>query len=261
VLIPRLVVEAAIVSKKPRPEEGARLGGFTGEGIAARVRKYHERGKRLLEQSTRAGANQSVPDFADVPGPSQASIRVYEKECRRFARVYTSEELEELLKLRSKKHGTPLGWGIVRKLMAVEDKKIRRKLELRAAKESWSVRQTEAIIRERVFKTKRSKGARPVVEPKNLTELLQRLEIHTGESQRRLSHWTDSDLLNQTPSTMKVRESLQARVLTIRKELKELVRTAKDLSRKLESIAADGPELGEEAPDRAVEAQSTKKSR
>ena len=98
-----------------------------------------------------------------------------------------------------------------------------------------------------------------MVEPKNLTELLQRLEIHTGESQRRLSHWTESRLLNQTPSTMKMRESLQARVLAIRKELKELARTAKDLSKKLESIAANGPELGKKDPDRAVEAQSMKK--
>jgi len=57
-----------------------------------------------------------------------------------------------------------------------------------------------------------------------------------------------------------VRESLQARVLTIRKELKELVRTAKDLSRKLESIAAGDPELAKDAPVREVEAQSTKKS-
>ena len=135
-LIPRLVVEAAIVSKKPRPEEGARLGGFTGEEIAARVRKYYEEGERLRKHPTRAGANRSKPDFTDVPGPSEASIRVYKKEYRRFAQVYTPKQLEKLLKLRSKKQGTPLGWGIVRKLMAVKDKTIRRKLELRAAKES-----------------------------------------------------------------------------------------------------------------------------
>ena len=141
-LIPRLVVEAAIVSEKPRTEKRARLGAFTGEEIAARVRKYYEEGKRLRDQSTRARANLSVPDSSDVPGPSPASRRVYEKEYRRFAREYTREDLEELLKLRSKKRGTPLGWGIVRKLMAVRDKAMRRKLELRAANESWSVRLT-----------------------------------------------------------------------------------------------------------------------
>ena len=45
-------------------------------------------------------------------------------------RAYTSEELEELLKLRTKKQGTPLGWGIIRKLMAVPDKDKRREIEL-----------------------------------------------------------------------------------------------------------------------------------
>lgn len=247
------------MSKKPRLGEGARRGGYSGEEIEARVRKYYEIGKRLLKQSTRAGANRSKPEFTDGAGPSPASIRVYEKECRRFARAYTSEELEELLKLRTKKEGTPLGWGIIRKLMAVPDKKMRRKLELRAADESWSVRDTEAFLRENVFRTKRSKGARPLAAPKNLTELLQRLEMHTGESRRHLSHWTESHLLNQTPSTMKVGESLRARVLAIREELKILAKTAMDLSRKLESIAAGGPELSKETPVRAVEAQSMKK--
>jgi len=163
------------------------------------------------------------------------------------------------LKLRTKKEGTPLGWGIIRKLMAVQDKAMRRKIELRAANESWSVRQTDAFIHENVSRTKRSKGARPLAAPKNLTELLQRLEMHTGESRRRLSHWTESHLLNQTPSTMKVDESLRARVLAIRDELKIVASLTKVLSKKLESIGADGPGLGKEVPVRAVEAQAMKK--
>jgi hypothetical protein len=247
------------MSKRPRLAEDARRGAFTGEEIAALVRKYHEIGKKLLEPATKPSARQAKPDLTGISGPSSASLRVYQNEYRRFAGAYTVEELEELLKLRTKKEGTPLGWGIVRKLMAVPDKTMRRKLELRAANESWSVRQADAIVRERVFKTKRSKGARPLAEPKNLTELLQRLEMHVGESRRRLSHWTESHILNRTPSIMKVGESLRARVLAIRHELKILGRTAKDLSSKLESIAADGPELGKEAPHRAVEAQSMKK--
>ncbi len=247
------------MSKKPRAAEGARRAGYTAAEIEARVRRYYQIGRRLREQSTRDGVNQAKPEITDVPGPSEASIRVYQKEQRRFAEVYTPEELEELLKLRSKKDALPLGWGIVRKLMAVPDNAMRRKIQQRAAEESWSVRQADAIVRERVFKTKRSKGARPLAAPKNLAELVQRLELHVGESRRRLSHWTESPLLDQTPSTMKVGASLRSRVLEIRKELKLLATTVKDLSTKLKPIAAEDLELGKEAPVGAPEAQSRRK--
>ncbi len=153
----------------------------------------------------------------------------------------------------------PLGWGIIRKLLAVTDKALRRKIELKAAEKSWWIRQIDAFIHDKVLGPKRSKGARPLAEPKNLSELLQRLQMHTGESRRRLSHWTESNLLNQTPSKTKVGESLRDQVLAIRKELQKLVRTARNLSRKLESIAVDVPELGKDAPVRAGEAQSRKK--
>ncbi len=247
------------MSKKPRPEEGARRGGFTGGEIEARVRRYYEIGKELNDLSLKARANRSKPVLIETPWSSPESKRVYKNECRRFADLYGADELEALLKLRTTRDAMPLGWGIIRKLMAVPDPTLRRKLELQAANQSWTVRQADAIVRDRVFGTKRSKGARPMVEPKNLTELLQRLEMHVGESQRHLSHWTKSDLLNQKPSPKKVCESLRARVLAIRKELKGLVKTVKDLSRKLESIAVDGAELGKEAPDGTIDAQAMKK--
>jgi hypothetical protein len=227
--------------------------------MVARVREKYKKGQELNDPSTKDRANRSEPDPSDTSGPSEASKLVYENECRRFANVYSSDELEALLKLRTTKDSMPLGWGIIRKLMAVIDKALRRKLELRAADESWSVRQIDAVIHEEVHGTKRSKGARPMVEPKNLTDLFQRLKMQVEESQRRLSHWTDSDFLDQTNSTRKVDESLRARVLAICKELKDLVKTVKVLLKKLESFAADGPELGKEAPDGTVDAQTMKK--
>jgi hypothetical protein len=236
------------VSKKTRPGEGARRGGYSEREIENRVRKYYQEGKPLLEQQPRAGAKQLKSKSIVVESLSPASKHVRESERRRFARVYASEELEELLTLRAKRDGTPLGWGIVRKLMTVRDKAMRRKLEIRAAKESLSVRQVDALLREKVLGAKRSKGSRPFAAPKHLAELVQRLEMHTEESRRRLSHWARSPLLNQMPSTMKVDESLRARALAIRGELKILARTARDLARKLESIAADGSGLRNKAP-------------
>jgi hypothetical protein len=234
-------VEGAIVSKKPRPGEGARRGGYSGKEMEALLRKKYAEGKRLLEQPNRAGAKQSESTSTDVEGPSPASKSVHESERRRFARVYTSEELEELLRLRTKKQGTPLGWGIVLKLMAVENKNKRRKLELKAADKSWSVRDTATFLRENVFKKKRSKGARPLAQPKNLFELVHRLDVDVEKSRRHLAHWTESHLLNQSFSTTRFRRSFRARVQAIREELTILVRTAEDLSRKLEPIAAGAP--------------------
>ena len=227
--------------------------------MEARVRKRYEEGKCLLDPARKADANQSETDSTDVPGPSPASRRVYLNQCRRFAQAYTPEELEELLALRTRKQGTPLGWATVLRLMAVKDKAMRRKLALRAADESWSASGTATFRREKVRGEKRSKGARPLTEPKNLSELVQRVEAHVDESRRHLSHWTESQLLNQSFSTMRLRRSLRLRVQAIRGELTILVKTAKALSRRLEAIAAGGPELGKEAPVKELKDQAKKK--
>jgi hypothetical protein len=227
--------------------------------MEALVRKRYEVGKRLLDPARKADANQSETDTTDVPGPSPASRRAYLNQCRRFAQAYTPEELEELLALRTSKHGTPLGWAHVLQLMPVKDKALRRELELQAARESWSARGIATFRREKVGGEKRSKGARPLTEPKNLNELVQRLETHVHESQRHLSHWTESHLLNQPFSTMRLRRSLRLRVQAIRGELTILVKTAKALSRRLEPIAAGGPELGKEVPVKEVKDQAMKK--
>ena len=85
------------------------------------VRRYYEIGRELNDPSSKARAKRSEPDTPGISGPSSASKRVYENEYRRFAALYTPEELEELLKLRTTKDSMPLGWGIIRKLMAVPE--------------------------------------------------------------------------------------------------------------------------------------------
>ncbi len=98
-----------------------------------------------------------------------------------------------------------------------------------------------------------------MTEPKNMTQLVQRLEMDLEKSRRHLSHWAESHFLKQTTLAMKVGEKLRARVQAIRAELTLLARTAEDLSRKLEPIAAGAPELVKEAPAGEVKAQSMKK--
>jgi hypothetical protein len=228
--------------------------------MEALVRRYYEEGKRLRDPARTADANQSETDSTGLPGPSPTSRRFYLNQRRRFAQAYTPEELEELLALRTRKQGTPLGWGIVLRLMTVKDKAKRRKLELQAAQESWSVRDTATYLREHVHRGKRSKGGRPLTEPKCLSELVERVGRHVDESRRHLSHWTDSQLLNQSSSTLPLRRSLRFRVQEIRDELTELVKTAKALSRRLEPIASGGPELGKEAPVKVKDQSMKKKS-
>ena len=93
--------------------------------------------------------------------------------------------------------------------------------------------------------------------PKNLTELLQLLESHAGEFRRRFSYWNKNHLLNQRPLTTRVGKALQSRVLAIREDLKVVTRMARKLSKKLESIAAAGPDPGVEPPAGAVMDNST----
>jgi hypothetical protein len=230
--------EELAMSSLPEKAEAARRGGFTAEEIEARVRRYHKPGNKLLKPSTKTRSNQLEPNRAEGRGPSPASVRAYHNEYRRFANAYTAEELEELLKLRTAEQGTPLGWGIVRKLMTVENRTRREKLQSRAARESWSVRQAEGIIQGKALKKRRGIGGRPLTAPRNLTELLYRLELFTGGSQRRLALWTANDFLNQATSSIKVDDSLRTRVSAVREELKDIVKMARVLSRKLEKLVA-----------------------
>ena len=249
------------MTRMPKHAAVARRGSFTADEIAARVRRYYALGKWLLGQSPKARSNQTALQLTRRRGPSAASIRAYQNEYRRFAEAYTAEELEELLTLRTTREDTPLGWGIIRKLMAVPDKARRRKLEMRAARESWTVRQAEAVIQERIFKKKRSMGGRPLTAPKNLTELLYRLEIYTGESRRRLALWSTSDIVDCSPPVRKVDDVLRDRVLAVREELNLVTRMARKLSERLSSIAPDNGEAGNDARGTSVNGGSTREPR
>ena len=153
-----------------------------------------------------------------------------------------------------------MSMSIINELMAVPDKKRRRELELRAANESWSVSQTRAMLREKVFKTKRSQGARPLDEPKRLTDLLQRIAEHAGESRRHLAHWADSDLLKQTPKP-KTRDRLRPRVLEIQDELSQILKIVETLSNKLKAVATNDMDRGAETLAKPSQDEPKKRAR
>jgi hypothetical protein len=92
---------------------------------------------------------------------------------RKFANAYTSEELDELC-------GLGLGWGHVDRLLAVQDRQVRRKLAARASKKSWTARELWEQIRIRQKRRRRAGGGRgfrmPTTEEAFVDRLLQLTE-------------------------------------------------------------------------------------
>jgi hypothetical protein len=182
---------------------------------------------------------------------------IHLRECRRFAQAYTRSELESLLKQRTQ-NGTPLAWGVVRQLMAVKNKTQRMLLELRAAKESWSAVRAAAHIQEKVFRKKRSDGARPFAEPRDLAELLRQIERHIDQTRRRCARWTGSKVLEKPP-TRKVGKALETRVSLVGDDLKQVARELSTLARLLESNISDESKADKEPLAPAADSESRRK--
>jgi hypothetical protein len=142
--------------------------------------------------------------------------------------------------------------------MAVKDKTKRMELELRAAKESWSAIRTATHLQERVFKKKRSEGARPFTEPRDLAELLGQVDRHLDQSRSRYARWTESDVLKKPP-IKKVGKGLETRVSTVRDELKKVARDANALAKRLELIISDESKAGKEPSAPAADSESRTK--
>jgi hypothetical protein len=111
------------------------------------------------------------------------------------------------------------------------------------------------IVRKRVFKKKRSAGARPFSEPRDLTELLQQVERHVAESLGRYSHWTESDALKKAPTT-RVGKTRRSRIGAARDKLKSVARAAKAMAVQLEVIASDESNAPYEPPMQVAESRS-----
>jgi hypothetical protein len=234
---------------------GGRRGAWSADDIETLLRRFHKIGTEMLTKPS-AGEPVRAQDSGAADRFSGYSP-IHLRECRRFAQAYTRPELESLLKQRTQ-NGTPLAWGVVRQLMAVKNKTQRMELELRAVNEGWSAIRAATHLQERVFKKKRSEGARPFAEPRDLAELLRQVERHLDQTRRRCAHWTGSEVLKKPP-TNKVGKGLETHVSRVRDELKSGAREFSTLAKLLESIISDESKAEKEPSAPAADSESRRK--
>jgi hypothetical protein len=106
--------------------------------------------------------------IAGEAGTNVATLR----QARRFGEVYTEEQLEALLKLRTPE-GLPLGWSHVQVLISVGSAARRRDLQRKAAAQGWSVRELRAEVYR--IQGRRSLGGRAFGKPRTPEVALERL--------------------------------------------------------------------------------------
>lgn len=111
-----------------------------------KLKTYYELGKRAIQLSKATDGTYArgvITQLVEETGENKATVN----KCKQFAEMYSPTEFKELCKLR-RPNGKPIGWGHVTKLLTVpkEDKKLRAKLQLQAAKEGWTARRLEEQI-------------------------------------------------------------------------------------------------------------------
>lgn len=111
-----------------------------------KLKTYYELGKRAIQLSKATDGTYArgvIAQLVEETGENKATVN----KCKQFAEMYSPTEFKELCKLR-RPNGKPIGWGHVTKLLTVptEDKKLRAKLQLQAAKEGWTARRLEDQI-------------------------------------------------------------------------------------------------------------------
>lgn len=124
---------------KIRPKQPDAASKRTQEAID-KLKSYYELGRRAqkLGNSTAGTYGRGVIiQLAEESGENKATVA----KCKQFAEMYSPAEFKELCKLR-RPNGKPIGWGHVTKLLTVpqDDKKLRVKLQTKAAKEGWTAR-------------------------------------------------------------------------------------------------------------------------
>jgi hypothetical protein len=226
------------------------VSGPPGE-IERRLCRNHNTGKKLLEGSD------GKRTYSEHDTENR---KIHLRQCRRFAKAYSSEELESLLKLQTK-HNTPLPWSVVRLLMAVKPNSKPRRLEMRAAKEGWSAIRTATIIQAKVFRKKYSEGGRPCSPPPDdLEELIQQVERFLAESMRRYTLWVEIlPQMKDNPPVEEDRQRLKSRILVAVDSLNSVVVSYRKLRKILNSLAQDYSRADERPSVPTAESGSRKK--
>jgi hypothetical protein len=224
----------ARVTRKGKEGQSA---GWSSADIEGLLRRYHRLGKAQNEQKS---PDHRLRAKASVPASTSQFTAIHLRECRRFARAYTDDELEALLKLRTVR-GTPLPWGVVRQLMGIHDKAKRQTLQERAAREGWSSIKAAEFIQLQVFRAKRSMGGRPFAAPRNLAELIQQIERHHEQSLRRYTVWISFLKEREQKAILgKSTQRLLRRIEAARATLKTIASRANELAKQLETLETDG---------------------
>jgi hypothetical protein len=125
------------------------------EALEARIRSYHALGKKAWDEKGKPWSRRGgglIVQLAEEAGVHTATVRA----ARRFASRYTGPQLEELCGLHGP-DGLPLGLAHVKVLAQVRDKRRRRALQRRAAKEGWGVKRLRREV-QAAAGAKRSKG-------------------------------------------------------------------------------------------------------
>lgn len=110
------------------------------DGSAEILRRYYDLGRKFLKAyPSGRSPHGAIPAFATANGVSQDEVQ----KAKRFRQLFTERDFRMIA---APKHGTPLGWGIVRKLLTIENRDDRMEIAKAASAEGMTVRAVTELI-------------------------------------------------------------------------------------------------------------------
>jgi len=185
-----------------------------------RLRRYHAVGLEAVSRSTSTKGKYS-PGVALELAANHGFQRDTVDKARRFAELYSAEELDELCGQRGP-DGSVLGWGHVAQLLRVRNSRSRKALQRKAVKEAWSSRQLSAEISRRFGK--KSSGGRKPIAAKSSGDV--RHQILT-----RCEQWD-----RWQSGIIEILDSENGEITSVRKELASVSRALKRLEKAVERV-------------------------
>jgi len=190
--------------------------------MVANARAHYDRGRR----ANAPDCELSTVEFAAANGVNMYTMR----KDRRFARLYTEDEVGALLELR-RPNGLPLHWGHVGYLLQVQDANKRRQFEQRAAREGWSAQQLRVAIQGKFGGRGSGHGSR-IKRPTNAEAgLLQLVEESEGMRGR------CRVVMEKVAETGKVSARLSKQAESTAGELSQLEKVIRKARKELDEVA------------------------
>jgi hypothetical protein len=192
------------------------------------IRDFYELGTKFLKASGRERSPGAAEELAKEHNCSQVTLY----KARQFAEMYSQDELKELLSLR-KPDGQPLGIGHVYQLIQVEGRGDRKKLQKKAARNSWSSRKLKEERKHKHGYKVATKVGRKPRRAANSDEALLQLAQHADQWMR----WADAlatTLPEEDPSDQftlgDLKESVRDRLKAVTSAMQELAGTLQRLN-------------------------------